>query len=131
LSYHRASEAAPGGAAPSMTVCTNDFALCNLVEDGLPVAVPDARGDAEDLVGEVIEFENARICLATIHARVRREEFEQEHDAPFEFVVLPAFRVSDVLGPVCEVMLPAIGGAAWPAVVVSLASCTSSPGELS
>jgi hypothetical protein len=31
----------------SMTVCTNDLALCNLVEDALPVAIAGAFGDAE------------------------------------------------------------------------------------
>ena len=113
-----------------MTVCTNDFALCNLVEDGLPVAIPDACGDAEGLVAKVIELENARIRLAAVHARVRSEEVEQEPNAPVELDVLPPLRLSDVLGSIGQIVLAAVGGSAWPAVVVSQASFATPPGEL-
>ena len=34
LSYHRAREPSPKGGSPTMTVCTNDVALGDLVEDG-------------------------------------------------------------------------------------------------
>jgi hypothetical protein len=53
-----------------MTVCTNDLALCNLVEDALPVAIPNALGDIEFLVPEMVELEDDRICLAAIGAGV-------------------------------------------------------------
>ena len=130
MSYHRTSKTAPGGGAPSMTVCTNDFTLCNLVEDGLPVAIPDARGDAEGLVAKVIEFEHARIRLTAVRARVRREEVEQEPNAPVELDVLPPLGLSDVLGSIGQIVLAAVGGSAWPAVVVPLASFAAPPGEL-
>jgi hypothetical protein len=41
-----------------MTVCTNDVALCNLIEDVVPVSVPDAGGDRELLVPKVVELEH-------------------------------------------------------------------------
>jgi hypothetical protein len=51
LSYHRTSEAAPLGGAASMTVCTNDLALCHLVDD-------------------VVELQHDRIPLAAVDARM-------------------------------------------------------------
>lgn len=65
------SETAPLRGAASMTVCTNDLALCHLVEDALPLAVSEACGDAEFLVAEMIELEDDRVGLAAVHARVR------------------------------------------------------------
>jgi hypothetical protein len=49
LSYRRTGEAAPFGGAASMTVCTNDLALCHLVEDASPSAVPESGSDADCL----------------------------------------------------------------------------------
>jgi hypothetical protein len=51
-----------------VTVCTNDLALCNLVEDVVPVAVADAVGDPELLVSEMIELEDDGIALAAVDA---------------------------------------------------------------
>ena len=70
MSYHRASEAAPLCGATSMTVCTNNLALCHLVEDALPLAVSETGSDAELLVAEMVELEDDRIGLAAVHARV-------------------------------------------------------------
>jgi hypothetical protein len=53
-----------------VTVCTNDLALCNLVEDALPIPVLKALGDAELLVPEVVELEDDRIGLSAVCARV-------------------------------------------------------------
>jgi hypothetical protein len=68
LSYRRAVEAAPLCGAASVTVCTNQLALCNLVEDVLPIAVADAIGNPELLVSKMIELEHDRIALAAVDA---------------------------------------------------------------
>jgi len=68
LSYRRAEEAASLRGAAPMTVCTNDVALCNLVEHVLPVPVRDPLGDREFLVPQVVELEDDRIALAAIDA---------------------------------------------------------------
>jgi hypothetical protein len=68
LSYHRASKATPTSGAASMTVCTNDLALCNLVKDALPIPVSDALGDVEFLVAEVTELKHDRVGLAAVDA---------------------------------------------------------------
>jgi hypothetical protein len=70
LSYHRTREATPTSGAASMTVCTNDLALCNLVEDALPVSTLKTLGDAELFVPKVIELQNDRIGLSAVDARV-------------------------------------------------------------
>jgi hypothetical protein len=51
-----------------MTVCTNDLALCHLVKDALPVAVPESVADSELLVSQVIELQHHRIALSAINA---------------------------------------------------------------
>jgi hypothetical protein len=60
-----------------MTVCTNDVALCNLVEDVLPIAVGQALRNSEQLVSQVVELENHRIALAAISAGMLAEEGNQ------------------------------------------------------
>src|ERR1700742_4687789 len=57
-----------------MTVCTNDVALGDLVEDRLPVTVAEALSDAEALVAQVVELEHERIALAAVDAGVLVEE---------------------------------------------------------
>ena len=82
MSYHRANEAAPLSGAASMTVCTNDVALCHLVEDALPVSVPKALADPELLVAEMVELEDERIGLAAVDARMVAKVVDQIGD-PF------------------------------------------------
>jgi hypothetical protein len=53
-----------------MTVCTNDLALCHLVEDALPLAISKTRRDAELLVAQMVELQDDRIGLAAVHARM-------------------------------------------------------------
>lgn len=57
-----------------MTVCTNDLALADLVEDRLPAAIADAFGDVEALVVEMVELEHERIGLASVDAGSVAEE---------------------------------------------------------
>ncbi|HSS42541.1 MAG TPA: hypothetical protein VLK37_08340 [Solirubrobacterales bacterium] len=70
MSYRRADEATPYCGAASMTVCTNDVALCNLVEHVIPVAVPHSARDVEFLVPQMVELEYDGIGLAAVNARV-------------------------------------------------------------
>jgi hypothetical protein len=53
-----------------MTVCTNDLALCHLVEDTLPLAISKTRCDTEFLVAQMVELQDNRVSLAAVHARV-------------------------------------------------------------
>jgi hypothetical protein len=57
-----------------MTVCTNDLALADLVEDRLPSVIAHAFGDVEALVAEMVELEHQRIGLAAIDARLAAKE---------------------------------------------------------
>ena len=76
MSYRRAREPAPAGRPPTVTVCTNDVALGNLVEDGLPLAISEAFRDLEALVLSVVELEHDRIVLTAVDARVATEEID-------------------------------------------------------
>jgi hypothetical protein len=51
-----------------MTVCTNDLALCHLIEDALPITVPKPLADSELLVPQVVELQHDWILLAAIDA---------------------------------------------------------------
>jgi hypothetical protein len=66
-----------------MTVCTNDVALCNLVDDASPVPVPETTPDIESLVPTVVEFQDDGIGLAAIDARMLREK-NQQISNPFD-----------------------------------------------
>ena len=77
MSYHRTREPGPTGGSSSMTVCTNDVALGDLVENRLPVAVANALGDAEVLFVEVVELEHKRVPLAAIDAHMNLEVGDQ------------------------------------------------------
>ncbi len=76
MSYRRARESGPEGGSATMTVCTNDVALGNLVECGLPGAVANTFGDLEALVAEMVELEDDRIALAAVGAGVVAEELD-------------------------------------------------------
>ncbi len=73
MSYHRTCEPAPAGGPATVTVCTNDLALVDLGEDDGPGAVAEALGNAEGLVGQMVELENQRIALAAVGARMGLE----------------------------------------------------------
>jgi hypothetical protein len=103
-----------------MTVCTNDVALCNLIKNRLPVPIPDRLRDPEGLFAKVVEFEHAGIRFAAIRARVHGEELEQSFDPSIELSIFPTLRFGDVARAVGKVVLTAIGGTTWPAVVVAL-----------
>jgi hypothetical protein len=64
-----------------MTVCTNDVALCHLVEDALPCTVSKPLPDAEFLVPKVIELEDDRVPLSAVDARVLTQVRHQILDA--------------------------------------------------
>jgi hypothetical protein len=113
-----------------MTVCTNDVALGNLVEDGLPVAVAETFGYAEALVPEVVELENQRIGLAAVDAWVLSKERQQSRGALDGRCTLAADSGGNVACAVCGVVLAFVGGTAWPAVVVALAAGFATPGEV-
>ena len=118
MSYRRAREPSPEGSSASMTVCTNDVALRNLIENALPVAVSDRRADAEQLLAPVIEFEDERVCLSTIGTSVRTEKFHEVHGTLRGDPLFTASRVLDVASAVRCVMLMTVGGSTRAAIVV-------------
>jgi hypothetical protein len=77
LSYRRAAEAAPLRGAASMTVCTNDLALCNLVKHVLPAPALQTVRDSELLVSQMVELEDDGIVLATVDTGVFAEPGDQ------------------------------------------------------
>jgi hypothetical protein len=64
-----------------MTVCTNDLALCNLVEDALPIAVSEPIADAELLVPQMVELKHDRICLSAVDAGMPTQVRDQILDS--------------------------------------------------
>jgi len=80
LSYRRAGEATPSSGAATVTVCTNDLALCNLVEDALPISVPETLADPEAFVAEVVELENDRIVLPAVGTGMLAQVVDQEFE---------------------------------------------------
>jgi hypothetical protein len=131
LSYHRASEAAATSGATPVTVCTNDLALCNLVEDALPLAIPDALSDAELLVAKVVELEDNWIALAAVHAGMLPEIGEEIPQTFSRQRLLSTFCLIDISPPMDPVMLLLVVGPARSAVVVPLAARFAAPGEIS
>ena len=112
MSYHRAHESAPTGGTSPVTVCTNDVALCHLVEHGLPIAVLQPLRDAELFVPEVIELENDGIGLPAVHTRVVPEELDQQFNSSEDQSPLPGNRLFDVALPVRRVVLLLVRGPA-------------------
>jgi hypothetical protein len=130
LSYHRACEAAPTSGATPVTVCTNDLALCNLVEHALPLAVPEALSDAEFLVPEMVELENDWVALPAIDTRVFPQIDEEILQPSCHQLFLAPHRLIDISAPMGPIVLLLICGPTGPAVVVPLAARLAAPGEV-
>jgi hypothetical protein len=130
LSYHRTREPSPLRGPPTMTVCTNDLASCNLVEDRLPRQVADALRDIEALVANVVELKDQRVGLAAVRTRPLAKDLEEQLDTRQGCCPLALLRILDVAVMVLRVMLPFIGSAARAAVVVPLPPALSPPGEV-
>jgi hypothetical protein len=113
-----------------MTVCTNDLALADLVEDRLPGAIAYAFGDVEALVADVVELEDERIALATVDAWSVGEERQELRSALLNDSSLAAEGLLDVALAVRRVVLAFVCGPAWAAVVVALAAGLPAPGEI-
>ena len=77
MSYSRTSESTPKSGSTAVTVCTHDLAFFYFLEDELPSLVPEDRADAELLVPEVVEFQDYRVGLTALDARMRSEKPEQ------------------------------------------------------
>jgi hypothetical protein len=129
LSYHRASKTAPLGGAASMTVCTNDVALCHLIEHALPVAISESGPDAELLVTEVVELEHERIALFAVDTGVGFEVADEVVDAFSDDSPLAPYRCLDVSLSVSGIVLLLVRGPTGPAVVVELSQGLTPPGE--
>ena len=112
-----------------MTVCTNDVALGDLVEDGLPVAVTEALCDAEALVAQVVELEHQRIALAAVDAGVLAEEADEKGGPFADDGLLPSLRIGEIAVAVRCVVLLLVLSSASAAVVVELPACPPSPGK--
>jgi hypothetical protein len=113
-----------------MAVGANHVACGDLVEYRLPFSVGEVRGDVEVLRPEVVELQDNRIGFATVSAGSRAEELEEvsrpfRDERPFSLD-----RVCDITLLVPRVVLSFVGGSAGTAVVVSLATRLSAPGEV-
>jgi hypothetical protein len=62
--------------SPSVAVRTDNLALGDLVEHGLPTVSAQALRDVEVLVPEVIELQYQRIGLPTVCAWLVAEKFD-------------------------------------------------------
>jgi hypothetical protein len=130
LSYRRASVAAPTSGATPVTVCTNDLALCNLVEHAPPITISQPLRDAEFLVPKVVELQDDRVALAAIDARVLTQVGDQKGRSFGDLNALSALGLVDVATSIGLVVLPLVAGPTRPAVAVPLPTLPSTPREL-
>jgi hypothetical protein len=112
-----------------MTVRTNDIALCDLVEQRLPAASAKARGDAELLVGEMIELQDEWIVLATVDARSLTEQSDQIVGTVGCELLFAANRSCDVTVSILRVVLAHVLGSAF-AAVADASTTPSTRGKL-
>jgi hypothetical protein len=111
-----------------MTVCTNDVALGDLVEDCLPVPVADALADREALVPEVVELQDDRIALAAVCAWMLAEERDQLRGPACRRLVFAIPGVGDISGSMLRIVLAFVRRSAGFAVVVALTDGLAAPG---
>jgi hypothetical protein len=130
LSYPRTREPCSQGCSPTMTVCTNDVAGVDLVENRLPPTVAQTCGDVEVLVPEVIELEHERVGLAAVDAGSRAKELDEICGALGDERLFPAHRIGHVALAVRRIMLAFVSRSAGAAVVVSLTAGPSAPSEV-
>ncbi|HKF82063.1 MAG TPA: ATP-binding protein [Solirubrobacterales bacterium] len=129
MSYRRAEEAAPLRGAASMTVCTNDLALCNLVEHVGPVAVRQTLRNPKLLVSQVVELEDDRIVLSAVGAGMLPQESDEILGPFFDHRFLPLPGEGDVALLVRQIVLAMLGRPAGPAVVIELPTRPPPPGK--
>jgi hypothetical protein len=113
-----------------MTVCTNDVALGDLGENGLPGAVAQALRDVEALLSEMVELEDERVGLSAIDARSIAKESHEVHGALCRDRSLAAERVCDVALAMRRIVFVLVVGPTRSAVVVALFASLPAPGEV-
>jgi hypothetical protein len=113
-----------------MTVCTNDLALCHLVEDALPLTVPEAGGNAELLVTKMVELKDDGIGLATIDAWMFPQVCDQEVDAFGDDNLLPSPGRLDVPLAIRRIVRLLVLRTTWAAIVVPLPQFFAAPSEV-
>jgi len=129
LSYRRTRETSTTSGPATMTVCTNDVTLRDLVQDSLPVAVPESLADIERLVATMVELQDNRIGFPAIDARVQPKERDEVHRALRDQRSLAPLRFVDVPLAIGRVMLLLVGGSTRTAVVVALPARLTTPRE--
>jgi hypothetical protein len=112
-----------------MAVRTDYVALGHLAEHGFPVPVTKAATYGERLVGEVIELEHDRTCLAAVRTGVIGEKLEEEDHPGSDDGLLPRTDVVDVALAVGGVMFLLVEAPARAAEVVTLTFLLPAPGE--
>ena len=112
-----------------MTVCTNNLALADLAEYGLPVSTPQPGGDSEFLAGQVIELQDHRVCLPAIDAGMLAEKCNEEQHSLGDESLFPTPRGGDVPLTVGEIVFAFVSGSAWTAIGVALRQRLSTPGR--
>jgi hypothetical protein len=112
-----------------VTVCTNDVARGDLVQDGLPAAVAKSLRDLEPLFAEVVELEHDRVVLAAVGARTPAEELDKVFGTLDRKRLLAGHRLRYVARSIRGIVLAFVVRAALRAVVVPLPTCFATPGE--
>src|SRR4051794_24399956 len=92
--------------------------------------VTESLGDVERLVSPVVELQYERISLPTVHARMRSKEVDELRGPLRHQRALASLRFVDVPLAMQRVVLLLVGGPARTAVVVSLATRSSTPREM-
>jgi hypothetical protein len=113
-----------------MAVGADNLACGDLVEYRLPSPVGYVRGDVEVLRPEMVELQDERIGLTTVNAGTRTEEVDEIIHPLHDERALALHGVRDVALAVQPVVFLFVRGSARPAVVISLASRLSAPGEV-
>jgi hypothetical protein len=101
-----------------MTICADDFAELDLLEDPLPTESVEAKPDVEVLLADVVELQDDGICFSAVGTRVDGEVLEEELGPDAATFSLPSNCLIDVTLPVSEVMLSSVLGPTRAAVRV-------------
>lgn len=91
-----------------MAVDTHNVTLSNFGKDHLPISFADPMRDQELLVPKVVKFEDDRICLPTVSARMFGEVFEDESGPLGQSLLGVGCRAVDVALPILQVVLSLI-----------------------
>jgi hypothetical protein len=113
-----------------VAVGADDVALCDLIEDLLPVSAGELIRHLELLVAKMVELQDDRIRFAAVSAWVAAEIFDQVLSPRYSAFSFPPCFGIDVFLAIGSVVLLAVFGTTRRTHVVSLTLPLPSPSEL-